>query len=190
MRKLTGFSTFVLIFLFFVMSAQPAVALPTNPESMNARFVKWQEKPHVVHIFIHDDEGRSHVGPAMVAKKQPVLFGYEWSEDSIEGLQDFLDDSNHQVELSIDGGTWFSVKDWYQDPFVSTTQSGPAWSWDHDGDGPGDGDGDGFGDWDGPTLFFRYQSAGLPTGTHTFEFRLSLDGGTNWLNDLITVVAG
>jgi hypothetical protein len=167
------FLIIMLVLLITLAIIIPAAALPINPTSMNARFMKWQENSHVIHIFVWDDDGRFGI-PAMVDEGQPIIFGFEWGGESIEQLKADFIDSDHDIMLSVDGGIPFSVKDWYQTPFYSGTELGPAWSWDHDGDGPGDGDGDGIGDWSGAVLFFRYQHPGLSTGTHEFVF--STDG--------------
>ena len=141
--------------------------------------------PHVIHILVWDDDGRYGV-PAYVDEGQPIIFGFEWGGATVEELQNnYIDNIDHDITLSIDGGEQFSVKEWYQAPFYAETESGPAWSWDHDGDGPGDGDGDGIGDWSGAILFFRYQHPGLSPGTYIFEF--STDDGLNIIVDPITV---
>ena len=116
---------------------------------------------------MYNDEGRSGHPPAYVDVGQPVLFGFEWGMSTVEELQVYVDNPDHDMRLSVNGGTPFSVKDGYQPAFMPTPGSGPRRMWDHDGDGIGDGDGDGIDDWNTATLFFRYQSYGLPAGTHT-----------------------
>ncbi|MFX0184752.1 MAG: hypothetical protein ACFE95_16840 [Candidatus Hodarchaeota archaeon] len=162
--------------------------------SMNARFVKWQEKPHVIHIFAFDDDGREGRPPALVALGQPVLVGFEWGTgfSSVNEIQErIIGNPDHFVTLSVDGGEPFSIKKWYQNPFYAETGSGPAWRWDHDGDGPGDNDGDGISDWDGPVTFFRYHIEGLSAGEHTLVFTINnpLDNHAVII-DIITVIVG
>ncbi len=151
---------------------QPVVALPTHPNGMNARFIKWENQQQTIHIFYLPDAGTPGQPAAQVGVGQPILFGFEWVllGGTVAELQDFVDHPDHDVTLSVNGAVAVFVTSGYQPAFFAATQSGPAWSWDHDGDGRGDGDGDGIGDWSGPTLFFRYQSPGMPAGTHTFEF--------------------
>ena len=156
---------------------------------MNARFVKWDKHPHVIHIFVYWDEGRSGFEPAEVDVGQPVLFGFEWGMATLDELWDYIENPDHLIEVRVDGGSWLDIKSGYQEPFIAATRSGPAWSWDHDGDGPGDRNGNGIGDWSGPVVFFRWQSAGLSAGDHTFDFRFSDDGGTDWFGETITVIA-
>jgi len=180
----------LMIALSLLLLPQVAVALPNNPKSMNARFVKWPKLSHVIHIFVYWDDGRPGYPDAEVAVGQPVLFGFEWGGDTLEELWDYIDNEDHNIRVSVDGGEPIYIKDGYQDPFIAETRSGPAWSWDHDGDGPGDKNGNGIGDWSGPVLFFRYQSQGLPSGTHEFLFEITDDGGLNWSGETITVIAG
>lgn len=192
MRKLSIFGTLIVAGFFLLMLAQPAVAPLVNTNSMNARFTHWQENSHVIHIFIFTDAGRPSQPAAQVSVGQPVLFGFEWSGTggTVAALQaSIIDNALHDILLSVDGASLFSVKTSYQNAFSAATESGPAWTWDHDGDGAGDGDNDGLGDWSGPILFFRYQSAGLTAGTHTFLFCVTVDGGATFGCEPITVVA-
>ncbi|MFX0097802.1 MAG: hypothetical protein ACFE7E_08600 [Candidatus Hodarchaeota archaeon] len=176
------------ILLSVLMFPQIAVA-PPSANSLNTKFIKWQERENVIHILVFDDAGRPGQPPAHVLIGQSIIFGFEWAVGTVEELQAYVDNPDHLFELSVDGGAFVSVKGGYQDAFTAATGSGPRWSWDHDGDGPGDGDGDGIGDWNGPVLFWRYYWPGLPAGIHTFEFRYSDDGGP-WYGEIITVVAG
>ena len=169
MKKPAILMVTLFVVVFALALVQPAQALPDSPNSMNARMTHWQEQAAIIHIIVFDDAGR--VGPAVVEVGQPVLFGFEWGDVTVEALQAaFIDNPNHDITVSVDGGEPWSVKGNYQTPFYAATQSGPAWTWDHDADGPGDGDGDGIGDWTTATLFFRYQHPGLAEGTHTFVF--------------------
>jgi len=153
-----------------------AAAPSASRSSLNARFVDWPERTNVIHIIVLDDEGRPSQPAATAKEGQWVLFGFEWAGETVEALQnDIVDNPDHDITLAVDGGTSFSVKDGYQDPFEAEPGSGPRWAWDHDGDGLGDGNGNGVGDWDGPILFFRYQHTGLSVGTHTFEFEINGD---------------
>ncbi len=175
MKKISVLMAILLVFVFALALIQPVQALPDNTTSLNARMMHWQEKAAVIHIFSWDDHGRLGSGPAVVNAGQPLLFGVEWGGGSIlEELQTQYNDPNINTTVSIDGGEPISLKQYYQAPFVSATQSGPAWSWDHDGDGPGDGDGDGIGDWNQPIMFFRYPYPGMTVGTHTFEFHATI----------------
>ena len=172
--------------LFSVSSAVAAPKAP-NPNRLNAQFISWQEKQNIIHIMVFSDHGRAGGGPAVVEAGQPLIFGFEWGVDTLENLQAyFIDGTDHDIMLSVNGGPDFSVRGWYQAPFDSTI-SKPAWSWDHDGDGLGDGDGDGIGDWAGNILFFRYFSPGLASGTHEFTFTV-YDFGAPTIVDTITVV--
>jgi hypothetical protein len=171
MKKLSVLLVTLFVFVFALALVQPAQALPDNPKSMNARMIHWQEEAAVIHILAFSDAG-SYGVPAVVEAGQPLLFGVEWG-DPLENLQAYYNDPNYDTTVSVDGGSPISLKDFYQAPFISVTQSGPAWSWDHDGDGPGDGDGDGIGDWNQPIMFFRYPYPGMTVGTHTFEFHVS-----------------
>ncbi|MFX0064860.1 MAG: hypothetical protein ACFFC7_22015, partial [Candidatus Hermodarchaeota archaeon] len=172
-----------------VIASPSPYCVPSYLKWVNGQFLKFQEKSDVIHILVFDDDGRPGQPPAKVAVGQPALLGFEWTGSSLDQLQDaFIDNPLHDITLSVDGGPAFSVKDWYQDPFIAIPGVGPRWSWDHDNDGLGDGDSDGIGDWDGPILFFRYQSAGLTFGTHTFVFSITDDGGITWFSDTITVV--
>ena len=181
----------LLTLILILLVAVPVGAVKYNPISMNAQFMKWQEKENILHIFVHNDSGRSHVGPAYVDAGQSMIFGFEWGGNaSVEEAQAYVDAPGHDLTVSISGDITvpeFSVKEYYQEAFYSETESGPAWSWDHDGDGPFDGDGDGFGDWNGPIVFFRYPHAGLPTGTYYFMFTL-YDDYTYIFTDTITVI--
>ncbi|MFX0064861.1 MAG: hypothetical protein ACFFC7_22020, partial [Candidatus Hermodarchaeota archaeon] len=189
MKKFSTLSALMLLIIAGSMFAQPTTALPSYL-SMNVQFIKWQEEPHIIHILVFDDDGRPGQPAALVDVGQDVLLGFEFSGSSLEELQDaFIDNPLHDITLSVDGGPAFSVKDWYQDPFIAIPGAGPPWLWDHDNDGLGDGDSDGIDDWDGPTLFFRYRSAGLTAGTHTFVFSITDDGGGSWFSDTITVIA-
>ena len=164
----------------------PAAAGPGNPNSLNAKFIRWQEKVSVVHIMVYENGSTATVEP-----EEKILFGFEWGADEGQTLEDmqeyYIDGPNHDITLSIDGGAEFSVRGSYQPPFTAATRSGPRWSWDHDGDGPYDRDGDGIGDWSGDMLFFRYQHAGFTSGTHTFTFKV-YDSGSELASDTITVV--
>lgn len=163
----------VLTILALALTTVTAGAAPAaNVSGLNARFIDWPIKSNVIHIIGMSDEGRPSQPAAIVKEGQWVLFGVEWTNDTVESLQAFIDKPEHDITLSIDGGIPFSVKEGYQRAFYAQTLSGPRWSWDHDGDGPGDGNGNGVGDWGGPILFFRYQYNGLSVGTHTFEFTI------------------
>jgi hypothetical protein len=189
MKMRVSMSVLISLIVLAALAVSPALALPDKPKSMNARFVKWQAVDHVVHIFVFDEAGCPGQPPAVIGQQQPILFGFEYGGESVAQLQaDLIDNPDHDLTLSIDGGDPFSVKGWYQSPFVAETQSGPAWSWDHDGDGPGDGDEDGIGDWSGPVLFFRYQSPGLGKGMHTFQFCVHFDDGNGDICETITVM--
>ena len=188
---LTGIALLALTAMLSAMIPR-AAALPDSFVSMNARFIRWQQQPHVIHIGVYNDEGTPRSGvPAEVAVGQPILFGFEWGDSSVEQLQAaYIDNPDHDIRVSVDGGPPVYIKDRYQSPFDAVSGAGPRWTWDHDGDGRGDRDGDGIGDWIGPTLFFRYQSPGLPAGEHTFTFEV-VDDGVNWYPlDTITVIAG
>ena len=152
MKKLYVLLATLFVFVIALALVQPAQALPYNPSSMNARFMHWQEEAAVIHIFVWPEAGRPGFGPAIVNAGQPLLFGVEWGGTTLEELQAQYNNPNTDTTVSVDGGEPVSVKVYYQAPFISATQSGPAWSWDHDGDGPGDGDGDGIGDWSGAVL--------------------------------------
>lgn len=178
---------FLLVILLFVFASPVAAGPGGNANGLNARFLKWQEKEHLIHILVFNDAGRDSAGPAVVPEGQSIIMGFEWTEDTIEDLENNIyNNPNHYVTLSIDGGPAFSVNSAYQAPFVAATRSGPKWSWDHDGDGPGDGDGDGIGDWVFPVIFFRYEYKNLTLGTHTFFFTFHMEDGTI-INDTITV---
>nr|ADP09439.1 hypothetical protein E6-3G_24 [uncultured marine crenarchaeote E6-3G] len=162
-------------------------AKKTADASLNARFVHWQKMPHVVHIFVYNDAGRPGRPPAEAASGQPIVFGYEYGGQSVEELwETIIDNDEFDITLSIDGGTPYSVKDGFQDPFEASSRTGPHWSWDHDGDGPGDKDGDGIGDWDGPMLFFRYMVQGLTPGEHTFTFTILPDNYSETITVMIS----
>jgi hypothetical protein len=105
-----------------------------------------------------------------VEEGQWVLFGFEFADDSVEVLQEYLDTPGLDLTVSVDDAPTFSVKSGIQDAFEAVPGSGPKWSWDHDGDGMGDGNGNGAGDWDGAIAFFRYLHSGLGVGAHTFKF--------------------
>ena len=160
----------ILLSILALLALSAASMMGAN--GLNARFIRWPVRSNVIHIFGLAEEGRPGFGPAIVKEGQWVLFGFEWWEPTIEELQAFIDKPEHDIEVSIDGGEAFSVKDWYQDAFVAEAGSGPRWSWDHDGDGPGDGNENGADDWNGPHVFFRYLYSGLSVGTHTFEFTI------------------
>lgn len=182
------------VVLFLLWPAQPVMALPDNPASMNARFLHWQENSHVIHILIFDDEGRPDQPAAQVSVGQPILFGFEirgaGAGLTVEELQALvITNPASKIILSINGGDALSIKAGWQDAFFAETRSGPAWSWDHDGDGPGDGDGDGIGDWEGPHVFFRYQSPGLSAGKHTFFICNTFSDFAIVACDTITVMA-
>ena len=192
MKNKNKLTALLLVTVAMLLIAVPVGAGKDNPISMNAQFMKWQEKANILHIFVHDDDGRSHIGPAYVDAGQPLIFGFEWGdpEGTIEDLEAYVNDPGHDLTLTITGDVFvseFSVKGFYQEAFYSETQSGPAWSWDHDGDGPYDGDGDGFGDWSGPIVFFRYPYPGLPSGTYYFTFTL-YDDFTLIYAETITVI--
>jgi hypothetical protein len=167
-------------------------ATASSDASGNAQHIQWVDKSNVVHIFIFGDEGRPGEGTAVVKGNSPIRFGFEWSEASVALLQEaILDNPLHDIEMSIDGGAFVSVKSGYQSPFVAVPGSGPRWSWDHDGDGLGDGNGNGIGDWDSPVLFWRHVVPEMPYGLHTFDFRITEDGGANYLlSDTITAEFG
>jgi len=177
----------MLIVSTLVFTTTTASAAPTaGVAGLNARFIDWPEKSNVIHIVTYGDEGRPGQPIAIVKEGQWVLFGFEWAGETVEELQaSIIDNPNHDITLSIDGGPTFSVKTGYQDAFNAVPGSGQRWSWDHDGDGFGDGNGNGVGDWEGPFLFFRYQYSGLSVGMHTFEFNIIDPGGDNY--DFITV---
>ena len=167
-------------------------AVAGSDASGNAHHMMWVERSDVVHTFVFQDDGRPGQDPAVVHGRSPVRFGFEFGGDSLEYLSEtIVDNPLHDIQMSVDGGPWASVKSGYQEPFVATPGEGPRWSWDHDGDGLGDGNGNGIGDWDGPILFWRYGLKHLVKGTHTIEFRITDDGGsTFWVHDTITVDVG
>lgn len=167
-----------------------AAAIADSDASENALHMQWADRSEVVHVFVFADEGRPGQPPALIPGKAPIRFGFEWSGNSVAELQDFVDDPGNDVLMSTDGGPWISIKSGYQTPFVAVAGEGPRWSWDHDGDGLGDGNGNGIGDWDGPTLFWRYTVAHLDKGTHTFDLQVTQDGGTVTLEDRITAIVG
>ena len=178
-----------------VLAVASVFLIAASSNGLNARFIKWQEKAQVVHIFGFTDDGRVGQPAAQADEGQPILFGFEWRgvDLNVEELQDALTNNpDHDLAVSVDGGASTSIKGSYQDAFFAETNSGPKWSWDHDADGPGDGDGDGVDDWNGPIIFVRYQHPGLGAGTHTFVFTLTdpgdpiIDGAT----DTITVQVG
>jgi hypothetical protein len=172
-RMKIKFHIVALIALTLALTTATVSAAPVaGPAGLNARFIDWPEKSNVIHIFGYADNGRPSQPVAIVKEGQWVLFGFEWTEETVEATQEFVDKPEHDITLSVDGGDPFSVKDGYQGAFEAVPHSGPSWSWDHDGDGLGDGNGNGVGDWDGPILFFRYQYSGLSVGTHTFEFTI------------------
>lgn len=191
MKRLLNTSTLLLTVLLLLSAAIPAAAAPASSTSgMNAQFLQWQEKEHIIHIFVYDDAGRPGQPAAVVRQHPDILLGFEWEG---AGLSDALyNNPDHDITLSIDGGAAFSVKDGYQEPFDVTIRSGPVWAWDHDGDGLGDRDGDGIDDWGsdetlgGEVMFFRYQVGGLSLGTHTLAFTMHHPGGSTE-SDLITV---
>lgn len=189
MRSNRMFTTAALVAVMLVVTVlmvQPAQAGP-GVNVLNAQFPRFQEASNVIHIFVFNDAGRPGQPPAVVDEGQTVILGFEWAADSIADLYaNYIDNPDHNLTLSVDGGAAFSVKYLYQEPFIAATRSGPRWKWDHDGDGPGDGDGDGIGDWAGPVSFFRYAATGLSVGTHTFLFT-AYDGGSVSDSDLITV---
>jgi hypothetical protein len=176
----------VLVVVLILVVAAPTAALPDSLVSMNARMMRFQEKPAIIHIMIGQDDGRSGIGPASVDVGQPLLFGFEWTcvDCTVADLQGDADNASFTV--SVDGGEPMDIVGFYQPAFEAETQSGPAWTWDHDGDGPGDGDGDGLADWGGPVVFFRYPHPGVESGTHTFDFHTYFGG--DW-SDTITVEA-
>jgi len=179
---------FLLIVLLLVIAA-PAAAAPdaSSAASLNARFVQWDRKAEVIHIFVFNDAGRPGQPPAIVEEGQKVLMGFEWGGATLEELEDtYYNNPNHDLTVSVDGGPEMSVISGYQAPYMAATRSGPAWSWDHDGDGPGDRNGNGIGDWSGPTMFFRYEFSGLSVGWHTFEFTV-YDNGSSF-SEVITVL--
>ena len=190
MKKLAVLLMTLFIIIFALALVQPVQALPNNPISKNARMIKWQEEPAVIHIIVWPDPGRPEYGPAVVNSGEPLLFGVEWggADSTIEGLQwSFIDSPESSTTVSIDDSPELDIKGSYQAPFIAATQSGPNWSWDHDGDGPGDGDGDGVGDWEGAIIFFRYQHPGLAPGTHTFHFTVIQQDPYNFTEETITV---
>ena len=129
-----------LIVLLTLVLVVPASASP-GANGLNAQFMFWQERQNIIHIFVFNDDGRGSV-PAMVDAGDPIILGYELSEDDLANFDYFLT-GPYDLTLSIDGGPEFSVRSSYQTPFDAST-SHPRWSWDHDGDGRGDGDqGDG-----------------------------------------------
>jgi len=166
-----------------------AAAVASSEASENAHHMQWVTRSDVVHVFVFGDEGRPDQPPAIVSGGSPLRFGFEWG-DSLEALQSYIDDPDHDILMSVDGGPWESVKSGYQSPFVPTPGEGPRWSWDHDGDGLGDGNGNGIGDWDFPVLFWRFAVNHLEKGTHTIDFGITFDGGATFDIDTITAVVG
>lgn len=160
-------------------NAAPARAFANTWKPFNNRFISWQERDDVVHIFEFDDVGTPGQPVAVVGRGRPILVGFELADVSVAALQaNFLDNPDHDIILTINGGPQNSLKDWYQPPFEAATGSGPAWSWDHDNDGPGDGDSDGIGDWNGPVMFFRIMHQGNHTpGLYAYTYSLTNDGG-------------
>jgi len=141
---LTGIVLLALTVMLSAMIARVA-ALPDSFVSMNARFIRWQRQPHVIHIAVYKDEGTPRSGvPAEVAVGKPILFGFEWGDSTVEQLQAaYIDNPDHDIRVSVDGGPTVYIKDRYQSPFFAVSGAGPRWIWDHDGDGRGDRDGDG-----------------------------------------------
>lgn len=180
----------VLFSLLTLIFTDTAAADRKIPNGLNVKATKFQEFTNFIHIFVTNDDGRLGQ-PAVVKKWRPILFLFEWGAEpgeTVEDLQAFyIESEDHDLTLSIDGRSPFSVKGYYQDAFFAETGSGPFWLWDHDGDGPGDGDGDGIGDWNGPVIFFRYQIWRLSRGDHTFTFSYTEDSGTTWRSDEILV---
>jgi hypothetical protein len=168
------------------MTVPAAVAGSDN--SANAVFIEWVERSDVIHIFGFDDEGRAGHGPALVSGMSPVYFGYEWVDPTVEALQAILDNPDHDIRVSIDGGVEMSLKHLYQTPFVAVPGEGPEWSWDHAGDGLGNNNGIA-NDWSGPVMFWRYSVKHLDKGTHTFVFKLVYPG-PDYDTDTITVEVG
>jgi len=186
---------FLIVVLASAMVASVAGAsLATSSAGLNAQFMNWVDQSSVIHIAVFDDEGRPDQDAAAVPGRSPVVFGFEWggSDFSVQNLVDFyIDNPDHDLFVSIDGGTAFSVKDGYQEPFLAVPGTGPRWSWDHDGDGLGDGNGNGIDDFDFPVLFWRWQVKHLDKGTHTFAFTYTDDGGVNTFDlDFVTVEVG
>jgi hypothetical protein len=190
----TNCSRFVLLSCLLLLALVAAVPVSARPVPMNAQFMHWQEVSRVIHIFVFADDGRPGQPPALVGAGQPMVFGFEWGcepSQSVDELQAWIDDSDTQLSVSVDGGPAIDVKGYYQPAFWSVAETGPAWTWDHDGDGAGDGDGDGIGDWcdgaGGSVVFFRYPHPGVGEGTHTFFFTGTVPDAP--LEDTITVEA-
>jgi hypothetical protein len=164
---------FLYITLFSILLLSPIAWASSKPAdaSLNARFVNWQEMPHVVHLFVYPDAGRPGHGLAEASSGQPIIFGFEYGGESVEWIyENIIHNEEYDITVSVEGGDPFSVKDGFGEPFVAETRIGPRWSWDHDGDGPGDEDADGIDDWAGPVVFFRYMEQGYDPGVHTFTF--------------------
>ena len=165
----------------------PATSIPLNPtqpsltvtapgekiEALNSDFLRFQEYPNLIHLWSLDDDGRPGNFQAIIYADQAVTFGFEWFRESLTGLVAAVTNNpSHAITVSVDGGPDVSVKNYYQEAFSAAPGNGIPASWDHDGDGMGDPDGDGVDDWNGPTIFFRYQVAGLTVGPHTFKFSM------------------
>ena len=157
-----------------VGSALVAGAEPDDA-SLNARFIRWQERDAIVHLFVFVDQGRLDT-TAIVPEGKPLMFGFEFGEADLATLETFM--ATVTIDLSVDGGAWVDVTDAFLENFLSDG-TGPPWTWDHDADGRGDGDGDGIGDsWIGFAIApFRYAHPGMTAGPHTFDFRLDFGFG-------------
>ncbi len=168
-----------------------AVAIAGSNASENAHHMQWDSRSDVVHVLIYDDAGRPGQPPATIPGRSPLRLGFEWGLDPVDVLEAYVGNPDHDIQLAIDGGSWFSAKSGYQPAFVAVPGEGPRWSWDHDGDGLGDGNGNGIGDWDFPVLFWRYTVSHLDKGLHTVDLRITDDGGaTFWITETITAIVG
>lgn len=182
MKKLVSTIMFLAVIIAIAAITAPASAFANTWKPFNNSFIPWQERDDVVHIFEFDDVGTTGQPVAVVSRGRPFLVGFELSEATVAELQaNYIDNPDHNIYWSLNGGPQIAVKDWYQPPFEAATGSGPAWSWDHDNDGSGDGDGDGIGDWNGPVMFFRIMHQGNSTpGTYTYTYSLTNDGGATF----------
>jgi hypothetical protein len=164
---------------------------PKSSHRMNAQFMHYQEQENIIHIG-QGDSGNPEVGPAVVETGQWIIIGHEWvfGELSLaEAEQQIMQNPAADLLLSVDGGPWQSVKDYFQAPFIPEFGTRPFWNWDHDGDSYGDGDQDGVGDWPGvPLVFIRIPFKFNQAGEHTFEFRYSAAMGGYSATILVKVV--
>jgi hypothetical protein len=178
--------------LVFAVAAPASAAPTTDPDEIarNERFIRFQELEDVVHLVLFGDEGQPSQPPAQVVLGARPLLGFEWTDITVQSLLDNItNNALHDFRVSIDGGAAFSIKaSSYQEPFVAVPSlSNPSWQWDHNNDGLGNNSG--IPDWDGPVLFVRFEAPAVTTtGTHTYDFDITYDGGTTLQDfDFITI---